>query len=199
MLERRTGSVELRAISDDGATRIAWYPALFDSLSEDLGGFRERISRRAFTRALQEDDFVALLNHSTSNLPLGRIRSGTLAARADATGLHAEVTLPDSNWGRDIAETVRRGDINAGSFGFSVVKDSWDKGADGSIVRTLQEVRLWDVSLVVFPAYPGTAGSTMVRDLSEVLAALNQPAVPAIVNDPRARRERELRLLELRR
>ena len=197
MLERRTLPLELRATTEDGATRLAWYPAVFDSLSEDLGGFREKVSRRAFTRALQEDDVVALFNHSPDSV-LGRTSSKTLALRVDVTGLHAEAILPDTSWARDLTVSVQRGDINAGSFGFNVLRDSWEKTEEGP-VRTLQEVRLFDVSLVTYPAYPGTAGSTVVRDLSSVLAELNAPEPEPVRINHTALRERKLRLLALRR
>lgn len=197
MLERRTLPVELRADTTDGVTRISWYPAVFDSLSEDLGGFRERVGRRAFTRTLAEDDFAALFNHNPDWV-MGRKSAGTLTTRADVHGLSATVELPDTQWARDLAVSINRGDINSGSFGFTVQKDSWDKDEEGAIVRTLQDVRLFDVSVVTYPAYPGTAGSTVVRDLSDVLASLSAPELPEEPSfNHRLVRERKLKLLEI--
>ena len=53
------------------------------------------------------------------------------------------------------------------SFGFSVPTggDTWN--SDGS-ERTLKSVRLHEVSLVAFPAYPGTAGLQSVRGIEKV-------------------------------
>jgi hypothetical protein len=47
------------------------------------------------------------------------------------------------------------------SFGFNVIKDSWSD--DGS-VRTLEQVRVFEISLVSFPAYTATAGTVSVRE-----------------------------------
>ncbi len=46
------------------------------------------------------------------------------------------------------------------SFGFSVKRDSWSK--DGQ-TRYLEDVTLYEVSLVSTPAYEGTAGTVSVR------------------------------------
>jgi hypothetical protein len=78
-----------------------------------------------------------------------------------------EGLLPNTTRGRDVAELLRRGDIDAMSFGFSVPQggDSWS--ADGA-QRTLNSVRLHEVSLVAFPAYSATAGTASVRGLDKV-------------------------------
>jgi len=78
----------------------------------------------------------------------------------DARGLKVTATLPDTTLGRDIAELVRTGVVDSMSFGFSVRKDSWSK--DGS-TRYLEDVSLYEVSLVSTPAYEATAGTVSVR------------------------------------
>ena len=167
LIRRFLPLAELRVTAaDDGTRQISWYPAVFDALSEDLGGFREKINRRAFTKTLQEADVRALFNHNPDYV-LGRNRSqptATLSLRVDLRGLHADVTPPDTAWARDLVTSVERGDISAGSFGFRVLEDKWTKEDDGSILRELREVQLFDVSLVTFPAYPDTAGTVALRD-----------------------------------
>jgi HK97 family phage prohead protease len=103
---------------------------------------------------------MLLWNHDTS-APLASTRNGSLSLREDARGLFVEATLPDTNLGRDIAELVRSGTIDAMSFGFKVQKDSWN---DAGNVRTLEDVSVFEISLVSYPAYESTAGTVAVRN-----------------------------------
>jgi HK97 family phage prohead protease len=157
-IERRAiPSAELRIV-EDGASHIAGHAALFDSLSEDLGGFRERIRQGAFAQTLAHDDVRALFNHDP-NVILGRNRAGTLRLSEDQRGLKIVIDPPDTQSARDLMVSITRGDITQMSFGFSVNPDGqlWEKDTDGRVLRTLTSVRLFDISPVVFPAYPETA------------------------------------------
>lgn len=162
-LERRNFPVsELRAVTDDkGLRHISGYAAVFNSLSEDLGGFREKIAPGCFTRALKEDDVRALWNHN-SDCVLGRTKSGTLRLSEDAHGLKIECDPPDAQWARDLMASIERGDVDQMSFGFIVRQyPDGSRGAtwaveEGQDVRTLTDVELFDVSPVTFPAYPDT-------------------------------------------
>jgi HK97 family phage prohead protease len=155
---------ELRAEpTDDGATRLTGYAAVFNSRSVNLGGFVEEISRGAFAESLADGDIRALWNHDTSQV-LGRTKAGTLRLREDDLGLRVDITLPDTTIGRDAAISIERGDVDQMSFAFNVVEggDEW-REEDGRIVRTLRKVRLFEVSPVTFPAYPATSIGT--RDI----------------------------------
>lgn len=163
-IERRYFPIESQELRIDGegeARTVSWFPAVFDSMSEDLGGFREIVKPRAFTKTIQEQDIRALWNHDT-NYVLGRNRAQptpTLDLHVNRHGLRASVTPPDTQWARDLMVSIERGDVNAGSFGFQVLKDNWREDHDtGEIIRELQEVRLFDVSVVTYPAYPATEG-----------------------------------------
>lgn len=146
--------IEVRASPDDsGQPVISGYAAVFNQLSEDLGGFREMIRPGAFRKTLKESDARALWNHNPDYV-LGRSSAGTLALREDDHGLKFEVTPPDTTWARDLLVTMQRGDVNQMSFSFSAVKDRWMQGDTQQ--RELIEVRLYEVSPVTFPAYPQT-------------------------------------------
>ena len=165
-IERRSWPLaELRVDGEGAERKVTWYASVFDSLSEDMWGVKERVGRRAFTKTLQEADIRALFNHDPSFV-LGRNKAGTLDLKVDLAGLRSTVTPPDTQWARDLMVSVERGDVTAGSFGFQVISDKWSE-EDGQIIRTLNEVKLFDVSLVTYPAYPGTDGSAAFRSLLE--------------------------------
>jgi len=142
-----------REMGDKGETvKIRGHAAVFNKLSEDLGGFREKIDPGAFAKTIKSADVRALFNHE-SNYVLGRTKAGTLALEEDERGLYIEIDPPDTQWARDLQVSIRRKDIDQMSFGFLVRKEAWDKE---NSVRTLIEVDLIDVSPVTFPAYPQT-------------------------------------------
>ncbi len=155
MQERRfLDRQELR--SADGK-HISGYAAIFNSLSESLGSFREKIQPGAFDSVL-DGDTVALYNHNQSLLPLGRTTAGTLTLASDSTGLFFDVALPDTEFSRALALAVKRGDLKSASFGFSVSDgQEWTAGKDGKSIRTLTKIdRLYDISVVQEPAYKDT-------------------------------------------
>lgn len=163
-IERRYFTSEVRVEEgDDGAKRLAGYSAVFGRDSVDLGGFTEEIAPGAFTNTLKDDDVRALIDHDSSRI-LGRSSAKTLRLAEDKTGLRMEVDLPDTTNGRDIAESVSRGDVTGQSFSFRVIEDEWNTKGEMAH-RTLKEVRLFDVGPVTFPAYPDT--SVAMRSLEQ--------------------------------
>jgi HK97 family phage prohead protease len=152
-IERRYLVAELRIAGDESDPVIEGYAAVYNKLSEDLGGFREKIKPGAFRKSLKRSDTVMLFNHDP-NYPLGRVSAGTLELKEDSRGLLVRAKPPRSA-GR-IIESIQRGDVTKMSFGFTTERDSWVHKKDESI-RTLEEVgELPDVGPVVFPAYPDT-------------------------------------------
>jgi len=160
---------ELRA-EGDGMTFIG-YAAKFNSPSEDLGGFVETIEPGAFRRSLRSrNDVKLLVNHDTGRV-LASTRSGTMKLYEDEVGLRVEASLPNTSDGRDMAELLRRGDLNKMSFGFSVPKKG-DRWSDDGTTRELLDIRLHEVSIVTgFPAYEATTAS--VRTLEIVASRTN--------------------------
>jgi len=156
--ERRTIGVEIRTASNGGKKTIQGTAAVFNSLSEDLGGFREQIAPGAFKSALAGSDVRALFNHNP-DMVLGRTSAGTLRLSETNAGLKFEVDVPDTSYARDLLVSMGRGDISQCSFGFTVSAggDSWKKDSTGAYIRTINKVeRLYDVSPVTYPAYPET-------------------------------------------
>lgn len=163
-LERRiTPDAGLRAKKGD-TPGISGHAAVFNQLSEDLGGWRERIMPGAFAENLaQNPDVRALFNHDPNQV-LGRTKSKTLRLKEDDQGLHFENDMPDTQVARDLQTSIDRGDIDQCSFGFSVNKQKWTEEPDTRdasgrakvIVREVHSANLFDVSPVTYPAYTGT-------------------------------------------
>lgn len=151
--ETRIGTVEVR--SDDGESRISGYAAVFHRLSENMGGFREKILPGAFDSVL-DNDVRALVNHD-SRLILGRTSADTLQLSVDEKGLHYRIDPPDTQYARDLIASIRRGDITQSSFAFQVENEQWDEDDDGRLVRTIQSFKkLFDIAPVTYPSYPDT-------------------------------------------
>ena len=160
----RTLRAQIRTAGDEGAMmRLLGYAARFNSYSQDLGGFKERILPGAFTTCLAQRADVRFLQNHDPNFVMGRTRNNTLRLREDSEGLAFEVILPDTQQARDLYKTVKRGDMDQCSFAFTVDEDgdSWseelDERGNRFIARTLKQVRLFDVSAVTYPAYKNTS------------------------------------------
>ncbi|NLG57608.1 MAG: HK97 family phage prohead protease [Clostridiales bacterium] len=153
--QSRTIPTEFRAGDEDGVKRISGYFAVFGSNYELWPGATESIDRGAFDDALS-DDIRALVDHET-RLVLGRNRAGTLKLTADERGLWGEVDIneQDSDATNTLARVVR-GDVSQGSFGFDILEEDTEFREDGSVHWTIRKVRLYEVSVVTFPAYVDT-------------------------------------------
>jgi HK97 family phage prohead protease len=170
--ERVTKGIERRQIvrdleirqEGDGMT-LRGYAAVFNSPSQPLP-FTETIAPGAFRDSLNSRNDVKLLwNHDTGTV-LGSTRAGTLKLVEDGKGLLVEANLPDTQAGRDAATLIKRGDVNAFSFGFRVATngDEWPSADQ----RILKRVNVHEVSLVAFPAYTATEGTASVRAMTEL-------------------------------
>lgn len=158
---------QIRAVEETGVRRLVGYGAVFNSLSQDLGGFREKIAPGAFNRSLAHSlDVVVSMNHDL-NLLLGRTLTGTARVSTDDVGLRYEVDVPDTQAGRDAWTLAARGDLAGSSFTFTTARngDSWDRDDVGR-VRTLLDVTLYELGPVVTPAYLDT--TVAARSLADI-------------------------------
>lgn len=163
-IERRTYTANIEYRAKDGQPVISGYAVVFDSDSEDLGGFIERIDPRAFDNA-DMTDVRALFNHDP-NFVLGRTVNGTLKLEIDERGLKYEITPPNTQTIRDLViEPMKRGDVSQSSFGFTIMDNKPSTRDDGTFVSTVTQVgRLFDVSPVTFPAYELTEATARSLD-----------------------------------
>ncbi|MCU1590034.1 MAG: peptidase [Frankiales bacterium] len=165
-LERRfwTQPVEIRAGADGTADAIGGYAAVFNKLSQNLGGFVEEIDPGAFTRDLEGTDVVCLFNHD-ENLVVGRT-GVNLVLQVDDTGLDYRcVPYLDDPTAVSLVSKVRNGLVTQSSFGFYCDEDDWGWTEQGFPLRRVLRARLADVSPVTRPAY--LDATTGLRSLSE--------------------------------
>lgn len=169
--------VEFRAArSDDGLT-LEGYAAVFDEwtmIDDWEGSFRERIAPGAFKRTLDHRMPVLQFDHGShpliGSIPLGRITSIT----EDARGLRVKARLSDNWLVEPVRDAIRDGAISGMSFRFRVIDDRWNRGEDNIAERTINEIELYEVGPVVFPAYEATSVGVRSR---QTLTALDDPEV----------------------
>ena len=178
---RTTPRLESRG--DDKPPKIEGYGAVYYDSNDPGTEYQlwrdtyERIAAGAFDRAIREDDVRSLFNHD-ANIVLGRNQSdpATLTLRSDKTGLFYSVDPPDTQLARDqVITPIRRGDVSGSSFMFVPKRVVWieEQRDDREIeIREIQEVELWEVGPVVFPAYDSTTTGVRVagEDLAEIRA-----------------------------
>src|SRR5579859_539389 len=164
------------------------YAATFNSLSHDLNGFREKIMPGAFSRTLKENADVRALKNHDPNFVLGRSKSGTLKLEQDSRGLRFQVELPNTQYAKDLHESIKRGDMDQCSFAFKAVGQKWSEEQDGNgdwyAMRELHDVDLFDVSAVTYPAYEDTSiaarGDIVPAEIRSSIAAKKTGAAPEV-------------------
>ena len=186
----------------DGRAVIRGYAVVYNRLSVDLGGFRERILPGAFDAVLNRQrgraDLVSYYNHNPDIL-LGRESSGTLKVWSDEKGVGFEVTPPASR--ADIMELVQRRDVKGASFTFSVDKggEGFTTDENGRAIREIRAATIYELGPVVQPAYPSTTAQVAMRSFQAWLASQGTPeATPPVVGPDIAGASMRLRAARLR-
>lgn len=144
---------------------VSGYAVRFDVESVNIG-FVEIIHRGAITNeTIAESDVFALLNHNEQTV-LARSNHGTgsLSLKVDENGVFYEFESPQTIYGDELLEHIKRGEISQSSFAFTVSpedgSEKWTKRSDGVIQRDIYKIgRLYDISPVYQPAYESTTCS----------------------------------------
>lgn len=139
---------------------IEGYAVLFNTLSEDLGGFREVIAPNALDD-VDVDDVKCLIDHEFGYV-IGRTKADTLKLTVDDKGLHFKCELPNTSYAKDIYESIKVGNVNNCSFRYTLPKGdpsakTWTR-EKGEYVQTINKIdELIEVSVVTIPAYKDTS------------------------------------------
>jgi len=185
---------ELRFISDelrvldaaDVPPKIVGYAAMFNSLSLDLGGFREKIAPGAFREAIAGNREVLALMHHDAKMIVGRRSAGTLTIAEDGQGLAVEIFPGNTTTGRDAIEMVRRKDIKGMSFRFNNARSTWERNGNDKVRTIISIGELMEVTLTGIPAYESTT--------AEVRSAIDRLETEATATPRRNYADRCLRL-----
>jgi len=169
LLERRTTLGEVEARAKGSSIYVEGYASVFESRSGNLGGFVEKVRNTAFNKTVKEADVRALWNHDPQYV-LGRSSAKTLELAVDNNGLYYRALLPNTSYGKDLAELLERRDVRESSFTFFKVQDEWDLTEEGYPQRSLVEVGLIDVAPVTFPAYDDATSGVARRAALDGLA-----------------------------
>jgi HK97 family phage prohead protease len=174
--ERRFNPSQIRA-GDAAAPSISGMAARYDSLSEDLGGFRERLAPGCFGATLKKGhDIKMLFSHDPSKL-LGSTRAGTLALNETQSGLCFRCILPDTPTAREVHTLVKDNLLRECSFGFNCEDEDWSDEDDPESrsrkipVRRVKRAHLHEISAVAFPAYGNGATNVGIDAGPMALAA----------------------------
>lgn len=165
-----SGTVEFRDSSEDEELYFEGYAIKFDSLSEDLGGFREMVERTALDKT-DFSDVRALFNHDPNQI-LSRSSAKTLELEVDDVGLKFRSKIPDTTYGKNLIENLRNGNVTQCSFGFRVDDDgdefTYDE-KEGIYKRSLRNIKeILDVSAVTYPAYKDTEVAPALRSIDKI-------------------------------
>ena len=158
-------NLSTRDVTENNSRIVTGYAAVFNSRTLLWEGLDEVISPGAFSKALSNSDVRCLFDHDWGKV-LGRTKSGTLRLEEDERGLKFEVELPNTTDANNLIESMSRGDIDQCSFGFIPTEETWDYNTD-PVLRTVNEVELFEVSIVSLPAYEDTE-ATLARSKQEI-------------------------------
>ena len=158
---------------------VRGHASVYDRLSLDLGGFRERIARDAFTNVLDRNpDVHALWDHDTKYV-LARTKNKTLELREDPIGLHFWAKVADTSYAKDLRILMERGDVDQASFAFTVARDEWSIDDQDNVTRTILEVgELYDVTVTAQGAYPQSDASVVQRMRSRIEEEIEEGHLP---------------------
>ena len=151
---------------ESGDLYISGYFSVFNSDYELWPGATESIAPTAFDDTLA-DDIRALIDHET-RLVLGRTKAGTLTLKNDSRGLWGEIKVNQNDQdAMNLYERVKRHDVDQCSFGFDIIDEEFEDRGD-SVHWTIKKVKLYEVSVVTFPAYTETSVTARKNQLKEI-------------------------------
>ena len=166
--QTRSAATEFKAREIEGDLFIEGYFSVFNTRYELWDGAAETVVPGAFSEALSAD-IRALANHDT-RIVIGRTKSGTLELKEDNRGLWGRIRVnKDDVDAMNLYYRVQRGDVDQCSFGFDILGEEYEEDAiTGNVLWKITKVRLYEVSVVTFPAYEETSVKAREQDFAEI-------------------------------
>lgn len=181
---RKFANWEVRKTADE--LTLSGYAAVFDQLSEDLGGFQEKIRRGAFAKTIKEGNIKFQANHE--GLAMAGTAKRTLILAEDELGLKVDVHLPMASPDvQSLSWAIDNGGIDQMSFAFNTIRDEWEALDTMNPIRTLIEVKLYEVSAVNFPAYTQTSIAVARSIVLQAIGAFRKGRVLSASNETKLR------------
>lgn len=170
---KNRGSLQVRDIGQLDNTQettdskiISGYFVVFNSETELYQGVYEEVAPEAFD-SVDFSDVKALVDHDTAKV-LGRTKAGTLSLSVDDKGLYGEITVNESDQeAMNLYSRVVRGDVDQCSFGFEILNEEMIQNSDGTVKFIIKSLKLYEVSVVTFPAYQDTAVEARSKQIKE--------------------------------
>jgi HK97 family phage prohead protease len=188
-LERRPAvGATVRAARSGKKKILEGYAARWNSLSSDLGGFKEELAAGCFSNSLKRGQVSMLFSHDAACV-IASQRNNSLDLSEDSKGLRFRAQLNGTGAAEDAFENIENGEISGMSFGFQVLRDKWDEildpgdddddenySARGRNIkrRTVLAGNLLEISPVLWPAYSSSSVSAAAR--SAMLWPNGEPA-----------------------
>ena len=165
--QMRSIAAEFQTREEEDSLFVEGYFSVFGSVYELWDGASETIAPGAFSETLDRD--IRCLTDHESHLVLGRTKAGTLELREDDHGLWGRVKINRNDQdAMNLYERVKRGDVDQCSFGFDILDEETTTTENGGVRWVIKKVRLYEVSVVTFPAYEDTAVMARKRDYEEI-------------------------------
>ena len=203
--EVRFAPIELRTEQEENAevAYIEGYPIVFNQ-ETDMGEWREVIDPGTVSDDKMLRDVALMVGHDFGSIPLAHSRrnngNGTMQLTATEEGvfMRAALDVEGNPKAKEAYSAVKRGDLSGMSFAFTVNEERWeDLDTDKPLRRITGFGRIFEVSLVAFPAYPGTSVQAASEGdaLESVRASLEsarEQLAEERANEARAERRRAL-------
>ena len=201
--EKRALPFEMRMETAEDVTRVIGAGAVYNKRSQDLGGFFEIIREGAFKRSLESGREVKSFFNHDPNQVLGTTESEPpLTITDDKRGLMYDVEIPDTSYGRDLRENLKRKNVKGSSFQFRTIEDNWYKDDAGVTVREIISAELFEVGPVTEPAYlPSSSELRTLKDGKDEFEAREAEVKQKEEERQKAKRRRmkEVEILQARR
>ena len=194
-------NVELRASGseDDAQDYVEGIGIVYDTEVEIWPGFFEKIRSGALSDSLKDGSVKkSFFNHNPSFVLSTTESDPALELKDESDGLRFKSPIPDTTYGNDLRENLKRKNVRGASFSFDVDKEGEIITVDekGNWHREITKATLYEIGPVTNPAYESTEVS--LRSVENIVKEIKQRNAPKTDNaaEIRANREKEFFLID---